>query len=215
MKCSTAALDDPAIRRAKASAAKRFPAAARPKLFLRRKIVEKLLQLSTARPEWEPYGLLFLLAYVFLLRLPSEALPLAVGPAYGQSVVELSDDKLVLHLAKRKNKPLGSRLVRACWCKQSKETCPVHVLGPRLLAGGQGHTPFKGITPADALKVLRDMLHVLGIESAGSYRTHDFRRGHARDLQEAGVLSVSHQHPFYISWLPVPRLRSLGNPGRG
>ena len=41
---------------------------------------------------------------------------------------------LCLHLSfcDRKNKDKGSRLVRGCWCNESRETCPLHVLGPVL-----------------------------------------------------------------------------------
>ena len=38
-----------------------------------------------------------------------------------------------------------------------------------------------------ALAVLRGWLQHLNIENATWYRTHDIRRGHARDLQAAGA----------------------------
>ena len=41
-----------------------------------REVVQKLVELGRARSEFEEYSLLFLLTYAFLLRLPSEALPL-------------------------------------------------------------------------------------------------------------------------------------------
>ena len=46
-------------------------------------------------------ALLFLTAYVFLLRLPSEALPIAVGNVGGPACLFLEGSELVLRLAKR------------------------------------------------------------------------------------------------------------------
>ena len=74
----------------------------------------------------------------------------------------------------------------ACWCSESKETCPLHVLGPVLEGCTHGAMLFPAITPASALGVLRDLLTKLGVANADAYRTHDFRRGHAQDLVESG-----------------------------
>ena len=97
-------------------------------------------------------------------------------------------DMLCLHLnvCDRKNKDKGSRLVRGCWCNESKETCPLHVLGPVLDDCTHGAMMFPAITPASALGVLQDLLTKLGVANADAYRTHDFRRGHAQDLVESG-----------------------------
>ena len=46
--------------------------------------------------------------------------------------------------------------------------------------------PFRSITAANALKVLRVMLGLVGVTDPEKYRTHDLRRGHAKDLQLAG-----------------------------
>ena len=62
----------------------------------------------------------------------------------------------------------------------------MHVLGAYYKDLGEGVKPFKHITAASALRVLRDMLGQLEVERAGLYRTHDFRRGHARDMQACG-----------------------------
>ena len=108
--------------------------------------------------------MLFLVSYVFLLRVPSEALPMVtVGDggidAHGeQSIIYLENDVVYLKLAKRKNRPKGSLLKRSCWCKACKLTCPVHVLGPWLLKQGIGSTPFRSFSPANALQGLRAIL---------------------------------------------------------
>ena len=109
-----------------------------------------------------------------------------------------------LHAA-RKNRPTGSKLVRSCWCAESKArfsvlpqsmfivkiefcdqlTCPRHVLG-ELCQNQKEALPFRSITAANALKVLRVMLGLVGVTDPEKYRTHDLRRGHAKDLQLAG-----------------------------
>ena len=66
------------------------------------------------------YSLLWLLAYAFLLRVPSEALPAVGGKGDYQSALFLDGDSIILELKRRKNKPGGSRLVRTCWCKESR-----------------------------------------------------------------------------------------------
>lgn len=62
------------------------------------------------------------------------------------------------------------------------------MVGPYLDQLCEGQPLFAGVTAASALKVLRQVLGALKVESAGVYRTHDFRRGHAKDLQQSGVL---------------------------
>ena len=95
----------------------------------------------------------------------------------------------------RKNKLAGSRLLRKCWCivgdAESLETCPVHVVGKLLESVAEGTFLFEGITAADALRVLRKILHEVHVEEAAIYRTHDFRRGHALDLQLSGGMCVA------------------------
>ena len=106
-----------------------------------RHLVEELMKLGERRAEFKTYSLLFLCAYAFLLRLPSEALPLAIDGSDNQSVISLEGDNLVLKLkrrlmcididgvrftpslcAHRKNRPEGCKLVRGCWCSESKVT---------------------------------------------------------------------------------------------
>ena len=139
-------------------------------------------------------AMLFLITYVFLLRLPSEALPIEIGRVPGkhqQAVLEMDDGKLVLTLLRRKNRPAGSRLERTCWCRESCRTCPVHVLGPAVRSIPTGTALFGGFTAAGANSALKDMLAKTGVPNAREYRTHDIRRGHARDLQLSGVFSIS------------------------
>lgn len=159
-----------------------------------RKQIEDMLVWSESHPECKPFAVLFLLAYVFLLRLPSEALPAVAGgpPAVdAQSALSRQGDQLVLHLRSRKNKPQGSCLSRGCWCRASPRTCPVHVLGPLVDDHQPGAQLFQGITAGQAASMLKTMLGEVGVANAQSHVTHDIRRGHAKDLQLAGMFAVT------------------------
>ena len=67
----------------------------------RRQRVEQIITAIGEVGGLEQYAYLFLLAYAFLLRLPSEALPVKVGPCDGPATLTLVGDKLVLKLARR------------------------------------------------------------------------------------------------------------------
>ena len=103
------------------------------------------------------------------------------------SAIYVEGSKVVLQLARRKNRPRGSVLRRSCWCSTCTHTCPIHVLWPMFAVMPVGHKPFENITPAAALGRLRHMLAAVGVEKAGLYCAHDLRRGHARDLQAKGA----------------------------
>jgi hypothetical protein len=63
----------------------------------------------------------------------------------------------------------------------------MHVLAPVLKEIPEGASLFDGITAGAALGVLRHILTSLNVAEAEAYRTHDLRRGHARDLQMYGA----------------------------
>ena len=161
-------------------------------LVLSRQQIESMLRWAETEEDitHSAMAMLFLVTYVFLLRLPSEALPIEVGRVPGkqqQAVLEMDDGKLILTLMRRKNRPAGSRLEHTCWCKESCRTCPVHVLGPAVRGIQPGTALFGGFTAAGANSALKEMLGKIGIPKAKEYRTHDIRRGHARDLQLSGA----------------------------
>ena len=130
------------------------------------------------------FAMLWLVAYTFLLRVPSEGLPMSRGEAGdedGQSVLWLRDNILFLKLKRRKNRQRGSLLSRACTCAASELMCPVHVLWHgffmHLPVGAQ---PWASVSPSDARRELRRTLEFLRVPDADMYGTHDFRRGHAK-----------------------------------
>ena len=185
--------ENDALRRAKRSIKHRVGYKRRDRMFIQLDTVRVIVVACSKQAVNEYWGMLYLLAYVFLLRLPSEALPVVrgrIGFANNQdykSCIFMEEELLCLKLKRRKNKPGGSLLKRACWCKQSVATCPVHVLWPFFSRLEVGQAAFPGVSAACALKQLRVLLEFLELENFCRYRCHDLRRGHAKDLQMNGA----------------------------
>jgi len=185
----------PGLRRAKVAIVKRMLFTPRPRMFLQRTTVRNLVLAVDRGMETQSFAMLWLATYCFLLRLPSEALMMRRGGegfiAAGkeQSVLHLDPNgELVLTLNTRKNKIRGSTLRRSCSCAACKRTCPVHALWFGFFAGlAPGAQPWACFTAAIARCHLRSTLTALGFGSPGNYGTHDFRRGHAKDMQQAGA----------------------------
>jgi len=140
------------------------------------------------------YAMLWLISYAFLLRLPSEALPLCKlrpgdSRAPGeQTIIWREGDEVCLRMLRRKNRPNGSgTLRRMCTCRGSVSTCIVHTLWDRFLAKlDEGAKPWAGISEGMAMARLRKILERLSVPDAAKYGTHDFRRGHAEDMRASG-----------------------------
>jgi len=166
-------------------------------MYLRLPVVDRIVRLAIEQEDHEE-AMIYLLSYVFLLRVRNEALPVVVGAegaagvplaAGAHSCVSVVGDELVLRLASRKNMQRGSVLRAGCWCAgggANKRCCPTHVLGPGLVRLG-AIAPCAHLKGALVMKKLRQRLSALELESADLYRLQDFRRGHARDLQESGA----------------------------
>ena len=165
-------------------------------------------------------SMLYLAAYTFMLRVPSEGLPMAVGgdpasplAAGVHSAVAVVDGVLVLRLAQRKNMQHGSFLRRACCCgPESKWLCPVHTLGRWLMRLPPGAQPFNGLRADSAGQSLKLRLEQLRVAQASSYVLHDFRRGHAMDIAAAGgdlktILAAGQwSSPAFLKYLDVSEL---------
>ena len=119
------------------------------------------------------FAMLWLVSYIFLLRVPSEALPMRRGgdgfipPAREQSVLLLEDSAtLCLVLHRRKNKPEGSVLRRTCACAACPEVCPVHRLWHGYFkALAPGAQPWSAVSPDQARTHLRASLAALRVSS--------------------------------------------------
>ena len=188
------AFDHPAVKRAKQAIVARATWQPRPRMFIREGLLVRVMRALSGVPHGRQFSMLFLCAYVFLLRLPSEALPIVVGSATPEAeedghkcVVSPGETSVSLRLAWRKNRRGPSTLSRSCWCRRCRATCPVHVLGSFLASVPVGASPFAQFRPPQVLAVIRDTLLGLGVPNAQRYRTHDFRRGHAQDLAARGA----------------------------
>ena len=193
---STAAFDDPAIARAKKAVGKHNNFIARDKMFVRLVDVRSIMESCYIADEFEErFCMLFLITYVFLLRLSSEALPIVRGGSgvadYGmkhKAVLSLEDNCLQLKLSHRKNIAAECVLKKPCWCKSADfVVCPVHVIWPYIEDFKEGQSIFEGISPSVAMSTLRKYLNSIGKLDAMKYRCHDLRRGHADDLRASGA----------------------------
>lgn len=180
----------------------------------------------------------FLAAYCFLLRVPSECLPIVHG--FGderdrqfQAAMFLAGGRLQLKLKRRKNRPLGSEMCsccalvvgtfagwlvasryRKCWCKHDQATCPVHVLGQFVTQFAPGSAIFGGLSPSQASGYLKACLQCLNIAKADLYRPHDLRRGHAEDMRAWGceLAKILHwgewKSPAFLSYVEASQLEA-------
>ena len=201
VKADTAVFWDPALKRAKSSVEKRGDFTSRPKMFLCHAVLIRMLDWAADDDDKRAWVMLWAVAYVFMLRVPSEALPMRwVGEGAdvveeGQACLSLQGNILRLKLGKRKNKceavswsscaprrgtarrPQGSILERRCWCARDRRTCPVHTVGAWAARRPVGSALWSSVTPAGALRELRRVLRELGVARAHDFRTHDWRRG--------------------------------------
>ena len=188
------------LRRAKTAIRKQGGFVSREKMFLRIDILESMRRRCLDGLMAVDYAMLFLFSYVFLSRLPSEALPITwmgctemvLFPSIKSvhAAVILANGRLGLQLARRKNNDRSSILWRSCWCDSSASTCPVHVLGKWFCELPQNSRPFIHISPGMALARMREILLAMNVPGANQYRTHDFRRGHADDMRRNGKSMV-------------------------
>ena len=164
------------------------------KLFIDRHMLCNMV-LAVER-NWEDMSgaALWMMSYIFLLRLPSEALPACKGSpdnaqlADKQTLVWREGDVICLRLLRRKNMPHGSgTLRRECTCRGSVHTCAVHSLWERFwLHKDEGEQPWARLNPSRATSKMRGLLKRMRVPNAEQYGTHDFRRGHADDMRKLG-----------------------------
>ena len=189
--CVAPDVQDPAIKRAKVAIVKRMVFTSRPKMFIQRDIITNMVLAVNRGWESRNLAMLWLASYTFLLRVPSEALPMmkagTAQDACEQSVLSFEGDTLCLRLKRRKNLQGGSVLKRTCQCSSCPILCPVHVLWNYFCTLKAGEKPWAAFSERFVLSRLRTLLAKLEIVSPQLYGTHDFRRGHAKDLQKSGV----------------------------
>ena len=167
----------------------------------------QLCELVTARSLQDGLALIALIGWSFLLRIPSECLPLCRQQAgedldsderlTRRAVIGLSGAKLAIKLNRRKHMASGSRLVRTCICDEYADDslelhipqllCPVCQLWPAIRQRASvGEALFEGWAGKRVLSDLRDFAMGREWPRATKLGTHSFRRGAARAILEAG-----------------------------
>ena len=108
--CGIQVFDDPALQKAKKGVDKRSGFKKREPRWVRRWMIERFLdqcclqQKSSVGGDVMRMGMLFLMSYIFLLRVPSEALP-AQAHQGGHSVLSIENGRLILVLQRRFGAP--------------------------------------------------------------------------------------------------------------
>ena len=133
-------------------------------MFIQRPLVMNIVLAVNKQLEEMSMAMLWLMAYTFLLRVPSEALPMTRGgfgivPANEQAVFYLESESTVcIKLASRKNQQRGAVIRRSCTCRkqndlvvQSDLLCPVHTLWNEFFAElPLASKPWADISPGTA-----------------------------------------------------------------
>jgi len=180
----------PSLKRAKVAIEKRRMLAPRVPTWVRLETLQKLVTMVIEKPCLRDLVMLFIASYAFLLRVPSEGIPMAAHSASAGDptpIFSVTESAATLWFPFRKNMLWPSQQVRKCWCKNCPLTCPVHILGAYMRGLPGGSQPFAHIVPAQAVTALRELLGEAGVTNASLHRLHDFRRGHAEDLCRGGA----------------------------
>ena len=173
--------------------------------YIGKRLFRKIVAHETLSSE---FGRLCYMAYVFILRLPSEALPAVRAapqdslllrsplPAQLKALIGtrfLPDDseRLVLKLRPRKATRGGAILMRPCFCDADdlggKGICPIHDFWPSVCDSSLWEEPlFPTLRSRNINRILKGMLRSMGVREAESYSTHAFRRGAAMELKNSG-----------------------------
>ena len=159
-------------------------------------LVAQLVTLCDGLPACAELGDLFLASWQFLLRVPSEGIPLQWGTQdelhclpEGRHSAFVVDDQHGLHLRlrARKHRPRGLLLVRPCCCKagQLNVLCVGHRVRSRFAAAEAGSRVAQ-ISSKDALKKLQSFLFMLQVPGAERHTWKAFRAGKATFLVHQG-----------------------------
>ena len=186
---STDVFKHPSLRRAKEAIRKRKLFTKRPKTFIRLALLQRMIPLVLERPQLKEFLMLSLTAYIFLLRVPSEAFPLFAHQAADNivaPVLSVHADHIKMVFPHRKNSYESSEAVRHCWCSRCALTCPLHVLGAYFKTLAAGTRPFALFKYGQVRIAIHEMMAELGVENPLDYGTHSFRRGHCDDLEQRG-----------------------------
>ena len=171
-----------AVRQVERGAA-RTPVARLPKVAASTRQVHLMVKAAMTSGELEVAALMAV-ARQFLLRVPSEGIPLEWGGSH--SHVSLEPSRAVLTLMSRKNSRVPVTLTRECCCMSSGErVCAVHWLH-RLRCSSEGNGRVFSITKHYFARQIKELARQVGITEHARFGTHAFRRGMARDIVDHG-----------------------------
>ena len=137
-------------------------------------------------------ALCLMLSWEFLLRMQSEGLNVHMGdPRVLTEKVEWpaalwieKDGSLHFWMARRKNKPEGSHLVRSCCCSKKRFCTPCAFA--RLLRGVPYGAQLWDFRPAYVLARVRQVLITLGIAAGKDFSFKSIRAGRATEMAKEG-----------------------------
>ena len=194
--------------------------------YIFRTLFRKLIARESIRSEC---GRLFYLAYVFIPRLPSEALPaVRAGPhepllprekiahqsALGLRTFPDGPQRLVHKLKTRRRLRGGAILHRPCFC--DSDTLATHGISPirdfwRIICASTdwGSPLFPSLRKRNIDRILKGAPRSMGIPDANAYSTHAFRRGASMELNRCSdTLSLRSSRP----WGGTPPPSALTSP---
>ena len=133
---------------------------------------------------------LYVVAYWYLLRVPSEGLPARLG-VVGLDSRQRSDKEIVIEkdratvfFSRRKNREYPTKSVRPHSCAGGKTLCPVCTLESMVDIEGVADdgSLFPGISAKFFNSELRRRLSIKKVIGAQTFTSKGFRRGHAQDI---------------------------------
>ena len=171
--------------------------------FIQRDLFVRMMNFESLRTET---GRLFYIAYLFLLRVPSEGLPCiraeatdiltTKSPQVHQAILGCrmigEEPRLILKLKRRKLNKAGAIMMRPCFCDSRNAMvpsglCPIHDFWPLVQKNNlPGERLFSSLTSKNLNRVLKGVLASMQIPNAHAYSTKAFRRGAAMDIMSSG-----------------------------
>lgn len=163
--------------------------------LLTQKMVHSMISLADLQGDQE-FATAALVNFEFMLRVQSEGLQIQAGQA--EEAVVLSPERhsglwivqkqvVCLRLMRRKHRPQGSLLKRACTCATvGPQFCTVHRC-LSCLAGKVVGSRLWYITPSTFLAKTRRYLGLLGVANARTFTLKAYRAGKATSMASAGA----------------------------
>ena len=156
----------------------------RTKMALTTASVTKLVKKADADGNHEVAAIMAV-SRLFLLRVPSEALPLQWAGEH--SSIDFDSQSVKITLMRRKNVRHPTTLTRSCCCKTSgKRLCAFHRLLAWKQSASEQSTQVFSLSKQQFIATVRELAMEVGIEHANKVGTHAFRRGMAQDILDVG-----------------------------